>query len=167
MLESGGSGDLARLKGEIKRLSAFNVTNVRDILLLFQAYKSARLARIVMDAPGLYFPELPLYVISKSGGERGHVSLHKSLLPLLPADKRLVYAFILYPESYIRTCLDSLLRKEVRVVSPELRLSLENTFNRKHHGQALSDSAMARNLLALLKADLFSSRRPTPGPLIS
>lgn len=155
-----GSGEIARLKAEIRRLSEFNVTNVREIVLHFQALKSARVARIMMDAPGLYYPELPLYVISKSGGGRGHSSIHQSIVPLLTEEQRTVYGFVLYPESYVRSCLDSLLRKTVRVVSPEMRLSVENTFNTKYHEQPLTDSPMARNLLAMLKADLAACHRP-------
>lgn len=165
MAECGGGGELARLKAEIRALSEFNVTNVREIILHFQALKSARVARIMMDAPGLYYPELSLYVVSKSGGARGHATIHQSILPLIAAEKSRVYGFVLYPESYVRSCLDSLLRKTVRVVCPEMRLSVENTFNSKYHGQELTDSPMARNLLALLKADLAAYQRPPhPAP---
>ncbi len=146
--------ELEIIKQKIRKLSEFNLTSVRDIILHFQALKSARASRVMMDAPGLYYPQLPLYVISKSGMARGHSSLSKSIQPLLPESERKVYGFVLYPESYVRTCLDRILRKTVKVVSPEMRIGFENSFNKKHHNRDLNDSDVLKDLIMLLQHDL-------------
>jgi hypothetical protein len=147
--------EIAALKAEIRLMSEFNATSSRDIVLHFQALKSARSPSILMDAPGLFYPDIPLYVVSKSGTARGHATLHNSIAPLLPENKRNAYGFVLYPESYIRSCVDKLLRKTVRRVSLEMRLSMENVFNKKyHHKKQLTDSEIMSRLIILMQKDL-------------
>jgi len=142
------------LKERIEALAETLTTSSREIVRHFQILKSARAARLLMDAPGLYYHELQLYVISKAGAHRGHTSMHNLILPLLPVGKDRVYGFVLYPESYVRSCLDSLLRKTVRIVSPEMRISVENNFNKKQHGENLTESPVLKELIDLMRKDL-------------
>jgi len=146
--------DLAVLKAEVRRLAETNVTSIRGIMLHFQALVSARAHRLLMEAPGLYYPEVPLYVISKGGMSRGHASMHKSIVPLLPEDNNTAYAFVLYPESFVRSCLDRLLRKTTKNITSDLRISMENVFNRKYYNFDLTDSEIEKELIALLQKDL-------------
>lgn len=153
--ENDTSEDLAAVKEKIRKLSESNAVSIREIILYFQTLVSARANRLLMEAPGLYFPDLPLYVISKSGMmARGHASIYQSIIPHLPKEKRTCYAFVLYPESFVRTCLDRLLRKTTKNITKELRLSMENVFNRKHHNRDLVDSEIENELISLLKKDL-------------
>ena len=142
------------LKEQIEDLAETLTTSAREIIRHFQVLKSARAARLLMDAPGLYYPDLRLYVISKAGAHRGHTSMNAMIQPLLPEDKRKVYGFVLYPESYVRSCLDSILRRSVRIVSPEMRISIENNFNKKYHDDNLTDSQVLRELIAIMRKDL-------------
>ncbi len=147
--------DIAELRRTICSLAETLTTSAREIIRHFQVLKSARAARLLMDAPGLYYPDLGLYVISKAGAHRGHTSMHAMIAPHLPEDRRKAYGFVLYPESYVRSCLDRLLRKSVRIVSPEMRISIENNFNKKHHhGCDLTDSLLLRQLIVLMRRDL-------------
>jgi len=146
--------EIAEIKVSIQQQSEFNATNIREIILHFQALKSARASRLMMDAPGLYLPELTLYVISKSGTSRGHATLKNNLISLVGEACGPIYGFVLYPESYVRSCLDRILRRTVRQVCPEMRLSMENVFNKKFHGGDLTDSAIEKDLILLLKKDL-------------
>ena len=148
------TGSIDQLKEQIGELAETLTTSSRDIIRHFQILKSARAARLLMDAPGLYFPDLRLYVISKAGAHRGHASMNNMIQPLLPTGKGTVYGFVLYPESYVRSCLDSLLRKTVRIVSPEMRISIENNFNKKFHGDNLTESPVLKELISLLRRDL-------------
>lgn len=147
-------GNIEALKDEIEGLAETLTTSSREIIRHFQILKSARASRLLMDAPGLYYPDLPLYVISKAGAHRGHASMHNMIKPLLPPEKRKVYGFVLYPESYVRSCLDSILRRTVRIVSPEMRISIENNFNKKYHDGNLTDSPVLKQLIELLRRDL-------------
>ncbi len=109
----------------------------------------------MMDAPGLYFPDLKLFIISKAGTHRGHTQMYNLIIPHLPEGKQTVFGFVLYPESYVRSCLDSILRKTVRKVSPEMRISIENNFNQKHHGsENLTESPVLKNLVDLMRTEL-------------
>jgi len=153
----GEETEIEKLKERICGLAETLTTSAREIIRHFQVLKSARAARLMMDAPGLYYPSLSLYVISKAGAHRGHASMHAMIQPLLPADKHKVYGFVLYPESYVRSCLDSILRRSVRIVSPEMRISIENTFNKKYHDDDLTDSAVLRELIELMRHDLEST----------
>lgn len=147
--------DLAAVKEKIRKLSESNAVAIREMLLHFQTLVSARASRLLMEAPGLYFPDFPFYVISKSGMmARGHASIYQSIIPHLPKEKRTCYAFVIYPESFVRTCLDRLLRKTTKNITKELRLSMENVFNRKHHNRDLVDSEIENELISLLKKDL-------------
>lgn len=146
--------DLAELKAEIRRLAETNVTSIRGIMLHFQALVSARAHRLMMEAPGLYYPDASLYVISKGGMSRGHASMHKSIVPLLPEDKSTAYAFVLYPESFVRSCLDRLLRKTTKNITSDLRISMENVFNRKYYNFELTDSEIEKGLIRRLQKDL-------------
>ena len=129
--------------------------SAREIVRHFQVLRSARAPRLMMDAPGLFYPDLDLYVISKAGAHRGHAVLYTMIAPLLPAGRFPAYGFVLYPESYVRSCLDRLLRKTVRPVCAEMRVSFENVFNKKHHpAESLTDGPVLRSLIALLRADL-------------
>jgi hypothetical protein len=145
---------LAGLKAEIRRLAETNVTSIRGIMLHFQALVSARAHRLMMEAPGLYYPDISLYVISKGGMSRGHASMHKSIVPLLPEGKNTAYAFVLYPESFVRSCLDRLLRKTTKNITSDLRISMENVFNRKYYNFELTDSEIEKKLIGLLQNDL-------------
>lgn len=146
--------DRSMLKAEIRKLAEVYVTSIREIILHFQALVSARAHRLLMEAPGLYYPDLQLYVISKAGMARGHASMANSITAHLPAGKRTCYAFVLYPESFVRTCLDSLLRRTTKNITRDLRVSLENVYNRKHHNRDLTGSEIEKDLIALLQSDL-------------
>jgi hypothetical protein len=147
--------DLADIKEKIKAVSDTFVFSVRDIALHFQTLISARAARMLMEAPGLYYPEMDLYVISRSGMNRGHGSMYENFYHFFPAKNAICYGFVLYPESFVRTCLDKILRKTTKNITPQLRISMENVFNRKHHKKInLVDSAIEKELIARLKKDL-------------
>jgi hypothetical protein len=146
--------DIAALEAKVRGLAETNVTSIRGIMLHFQALVSARAHRLMMEAPGLYYPDIPLYVISKGGMSRGHASMHKSIVPLLPEDKNTPYAFVLYPESFVRSCLDRLLRKTTKNITSDLRISMENVFNRKYYNFDFVDSAIEKKLIGLLQKDL-------------
>jgi len=148
------SQDLAELKADVRKLAETNETSIRGIMLHFQALVSARAHRLMMEAPGLYYPDIPLYVISKGGMSRGHASMHKSIVPLLPEDKSTAYAFVIYPESFVRSCLDRLLRKATKSITSDLRISMENVFNRKYYNFDLIDSEIEKELIGLLQNDL-------------
>lgn len=150
----GAETDIDALKERICGLAETLTTSAREIIRHFQVLKSARAARLLMDAPGLYYPSLSLYVISKAGTHRGHASMNKMIQPLLPKDKQQVYGFVLYPESYVRSCLDSILRRSVRIVSPEMRISIENNFNKKYYEGNLTDSAVLKELIELMRQEL-------------
>lgn len=145
---------IAEIKSNIRAQSEFNTTNIRDIVLYFQVLKSARASRLMMDAPGLYFPGLGIYIISKSGSARGHATLYKSILPLIPKEENTSYGFVLYPESYVRSCLDKILRKSTAIISKDLRLSMENVFNKKYHNETLVGSQIEGELTALFRKGL-------------
>ncbi len=138
----------------ICKLSEFNTTKADCLVLHFQTLASAHASKLFMEAPGLYFPELQLYVISTSGLTRGHTSLYHSVEPTIPPDKRLCYAFVLYPGSFIRSCLDKVLRKTTKKIPKDLHLSMENVFNRKRYKDVLVDSEIEKELIALLKNDI-------------
>jgi hypothetical protein len=147
--------ELNGIKAEIKKVSDTFVFSARDIALHFQALISARTSRMLMEAPGLYYPDMDLYVISRSGMNRGHGSMYEVFDDLFPAEKALCYGFVLYPESFVRTCLDKILRKTTKNITPQLRISMENVFNRKHHKKInLVDSAIEKDLIMRLKKDL-------------
>jgi len=146
--------DVAEIKSEVRKLSEANVTSVRGIILHFQAMVSARAHRLMMEAPGLYYPGIPFYVISKGGMARGHASMHASIIPLLPEDKQTCYAFVVYPESFVRTCLDRLLRKTTKNITRDLRISMENVFNRKRYETDLTNSKIEDRLVNMLQQDL-------------
>jgi len=150
--------DLAALRAEIRKLAETNETSIRGIMLHFQALVSARAHRLLMEAPGLYYPDVPVYVISKGGMSRGHASMHNSIVPLLPEGKRTVYAFVIYPESFVRTCLDKLLRKTTKNISSALRISMENVFNRKYYDFDLTGSEIENELITLLQNELKTHR---------
>lgn len=143
--------ELAR---RIHLLSEFNTTAANDLVLHFQTLISARESKIFMEAPGLYYPAFSLYVISKSGFTRGHATMHKSIAPILPDSTCPCYAFVLYPGSFIRSCFDTVLRKTAKNIARDLKLSMENVFNRKYHSQTLVDSAIEKELIELLRKDL-------------
>ena len=138
----------------IEELSEFNATNVNELVLHFQTLISARENRVFMEAPGLYFSDLQIYVISTSGLSRGHATLHKSIEHIIPQDKSQCYAFVLYPGSFIRSCFDKVLRKTAKVIDRDLRLSMENVFNRKYHNKNFVDSEVEKELITLLKNDI-------------
>jgi hypothetical protein len=146
--------EIADLQAQIRKLSEANVTSVRGIILHFQAMVSARAHRLMMEAPGLFYPDIPLYVISKGGMSRGHTSMHNSIKPLLPEDKNTCYAFVVYPESFVRTCLDRVLRKTTRNITRDLRLSMENVYNRKYYEFDFAGSEIEDRLIRLLQNDL-------------
>ena len=147
--------DLHAIKAEIKKISDTFVFSSRDIVLHFQTLISARAARMLMEAPGLYYPEMQLYVISRSGMNRGHASMDENFSALFPEGKGTCYGFVLYPESFVRTCLDRLLRKTTKNITPKLRISMENVFNRKRYKKMnLVDSEIEKELILLLKKDL-------------
>ena len=143
------------IKTEIKKVSDTFVFSVRDIALHFQTLISARAARMLMEAPGLYYPAMDLYVISRSGMNRGHGSMFETFAGFIPREKGTCYGFVLYPESFVRTCLDKLLRKTTKNITPQMRISMENVFNRKYHKKVkLVDSEIERELIMKLKKDL-------------
>jgi len=147
--------ELDNIKAEIKKVSDTFVFSTRDIALHFQTLISARAARMFMEAPGLYYPAMDLYVISRSGMNRGHGSMFENFAGFFPREKGTCYGFVLYPESFVRTCLDRLLRKTTKNITPQMRISMENVFNRKHHKKInLVDSAIEKELIIRLKKDL-------------
>jgi hypothetical protein len=153
--EAESQAELDSVKAEIKKVSDTFVFSVRDIVLHFQTLISARASRMLMEAPGLYYPDMDLYVISRSGINRGHGSMYEIFYPFFPVEKAICYGFVLYPESFVRTCLDKILRKTTKNITPQLRISMENVFNRKHHKKInLVDSAIEKDLIMRLKNDL-------------
>ena len=147
--------ELENIKAEIKKVSDTFVFSVRDIVLHFQTLLSARASRMLMEAPGLFYPDMDLYVISRSGMNRGHGSMYQNFYHFFPAEKGTCYGFVLYPESFVRTCLDRILRKTTKNITPKLRISMENVFNRKHHKKIkLVDSAIEKDLIMRLKNDV-------------
>jgi len=142
------------IAAQVRRLSEFNSTSARDMAMHFQILLSARESRVFMEAPGLYFPDLPLLVISKSGVNRGHATIYNSITPFLPAERRRCYAFVLYPGSFIRSCFDRVLRNTAKVVAKDLRLSMENVFNRKYHNESLVDSEVEQEIIAFMRREL-------------
>ena len=98
---------------------------------------------------------MDLYVISRSGMNRGHGSMYENFYHFFPPARATCYGFVLYPESFVRTCLDKILRKTTKNITPQLRISMENVFNRKHHGKTkLVDSAIEKELIMRFKKDL-------------
>ncbi|HKJ13872.1 MAG: hypothetical protein OES39_10935 [Desulfobulbaceae bacterium] len=153
--EAESQAELDSVKAEIKKVSDTFVFSVRDIVLHFQTLISARASRMLMEAPGLYYPDMDLYVISRSGMNRGHGSMYEIFYHFFPVEKAICYGFVLYPESFVRTCLDKILRKTTKNITPQLRISMENVFNRKHHKKInLVDSAIEKDLIMRLKNDL-------------
>jgi len=150
--------DIARLKADIRALSEFNAFSSRDLALHFQTLISGKANKIFMEAPGLFYPDIPLYVVSKSGLNRGHTSMHNSILPILPKDRHRAVAFVLYPESLIRTCFDRVLRNTAKKIGPNLRISMENVFNRKHYSESLVGTEIEQQLIERLKSDLQARR---------
>jgi hypothetical protein len=156
--EANLQAELNRIMAEIKKVSDTFVFAARDIVLHFQTLTSARASRMLMEAPGLYYPDMGLYVISRSGMNRGHGSMYEVFYHFFPAEKATCYGFVLYPESFVRTCLDKILRKTTKNITPQLRISMENVFNRKHHRKMkLVDSAIEKDLIQRLKKDLGRS----------
>ncbi|MGB6971981.1 MAG: hypothetical protein WBD61_07455 [Desulfobulbales bacterium] len=153
--EAESQAELDSVKAEIKKVSDTFVFSVRDIVLHFQTLISARASRMLMEAPGLYYPDMDLYVISRSGMNRGHGSMYEIFYHFFPVEKAICYGFVLYPESFVRTCLDKILRKTTKNITPQLRISMENVFNRKHHKKMeLVDSAIEKDLITRFKKDL-------------
>ncbi|MBW2466863.1 MAG: hypothetical protein JRF02_06130 [Deltaproteobacteria bacterium] len=151
--------DLNSIKAEIKNISDTFVFSSREIALHFQTLISASASRMLMEAPGLYYPEMDLYVISRSGMNRGHASMDENFYSLFPEGRGTCYGFVLYPESFVRTCLDRLLRKTTKNITPKLRISMENVFNRKRYKKVkLVDSDIEKELIATLKRDLGRDR---------
>ena len=147
------------IKAGIKKISDFNVFSVREIILHFQTLTSARASRMLMEAPGLYYRDLSFYVLSKSGMNRGHASMNENIQPLLPEGKGICYGFVLYPESFVRTCMDKIFRKTTKNRTPDLRVSMENVFNRKNHRkQKLTDSEIEKEIIRMFKKDLGRRR---------
>ena len=152
---AGSQAESDSIKAEIKKVSDTFVFSARDIALHFQTLISARAARMLMEAPGLYYPDMDLYVISRSGMNRGHGSMYENFYNFFPSEKATCYGFVLYPESFVRTCLDKILRKTTKNITPQLRISMENVFNRKHHRKInLVDSAIEKDLIMKLKKDM-------------
>jgi len=153
--ETDSQAQLDWIKAEIKKESDTFVFSAREIALHFQTLISARASRMLMEAPGLYYPGLDLYVISRSGMNRGHGSMYENFRRFLPAENAICYGFVLYPESFVRSCLDVILRKTTKNITPQLRISMENVFNRKRHKKTnLVDSAIEKDLIMRLKKDL-------------
>ena len=146
--------EVKAIAAKICKLTEFNSTSVRDMALYFQALLSAKESRVFMEAPGLYFPDLPILVISKSGVNRGHATIYNSLMPLIPVGHRRCYAFVLYPGSFFRTCFDRVLRNTAKVIGKDLRLSMENVFNRKYHNDSLVDSEMEQEIITFMRREL-------------
>ena len=156
--EADSQVELNNIKAEIKKVSDTFVFAARDIMLHFQTLNSARASRMFMEAPGLYYPDMDLYVISRSGMNRGHASMYEKFYHFFPAEKATSYGFVLYPESFVRTCLDRILRKTTKNITPQLRISMENVFNRKHHKKIkFVDSAIEKDLIMRFKKDLGRS----------
>jgi hypothetical protein len=153
--ETDSQAELDHIKADIKKISDTFVFSARDVGLHFQTLTSARASRMLMEAPGLYYPAVDLNVISRSGMNRGHGSMYQNFYSFFPAGKGICYGFVLYPESFVRTCLDKILRKTTKSITPQLRISMENVFNRKHHKKIkLVGSAVEKDLILLLKKDL-------------
>ena len=153
--QTGSLSELNTIKAEIKKISDTFVFSARDIALHFQTLSSARASRMLMEAPGLYYPDMDLYVISRSGMNRGHGSMDQNFYTFFPEEKGVCYGFVLYPESFVRTCLDKILRKTTKNISPQMRISMENVYNRKHHKKIkLVDSEIEKKLISILKSDL-------------
>jgi len=156
--ETDSQAEINSIKAEIKKVSDTFVFAVRDIMLHFQTLSSARASRMLMEAPGLYYPDMDLYVVSRSGMNRGHGSMYEVFYHFFPAEKATCYGFVLYPESFVRTCLDKILRKTTKNITPQLRISMENVFNRKHHKKIrFVDSPIEKDLIMRLKKDLGRS----------
>jgi len=152
--------ELDIIKAKIKNISDTFVFSARDIALHFQTLNSARVSRMLMEAPGLYYPGMGLYVISRSGMNRGHASMDENFYTFFPDGKGSCYGFVLYPESFVRTCLDKILRKTTKNITPQLRISMENVFNRKRHRkEKLVDSGIEKELIMVLKKDLGRSKQ--------
>ena len=157
--EAASQAELANIKAELKKISDTFVFSGRAITLHFQTLISARASRMLMEAPGLYYPDMDFYVISRSGMNRGHASMDESFYTLFPEAKGVCYGFVLYPESFVRTCLDKILRKTTKNITPQLRISMENVFNRKRHKKIkLVDSDIEKELIIMLKKDLGRSK---------
>jgi len=153
--EADSAAELNNIKAEIKKVSDTFVFSVREIVLHFQTLISARASRMLMEAPGLYYPDMDFYVISRSGMNRGHRSMYDNFYQMFPDGKGTCYGFVLYPESFVRTCLDKILRKTTKNITPQLRISMENVFNRKYHRKInFVDSVIEKNLIQRLKMDL-------------
>lgn len=153
--ESYPQTELNVIKAEIKKISDTFVFSARDIALHFQTLCSASASRMLMEAPGLYYPAMGLYVISRSGMVRGHGSMYENFHTFFPEGKGVCYGFVLYPESFVRTCLDIILRRTTKNITPQLRISMENVYNRKHHKKKnLVDSDIEKELIVMLKKDM-------------
>lgn len=146
--------ELKAISSAIGELSEFNCVSVREMALYFQILLSARESRVFLEAPGLYFADLPLFVLSRSGIKRGHATLYNSIVPCIPEERRRCYAFVLYPTSFFRTCFDRVLRNTAKGINPDLRLSMENVFNRKYHRESLVDSAVEQEIIACIRGQL-------------
>ena len=157
--EADSQTTLNEIKTKIKGVSDTFVFSSREIALHFQTLISARAARMLMEAPGLYYPKIELYVISRSGMNRGHASMDENFRAFFPEGMGECYGFVLYPESFVRTCLDKLLRKTTKNITPQLRISMENVFNRKRYKQInLVGSEIENRLIHMLKKDLGRSK---------
>lgn len=151
--------ELHNIKAKIKKVSDTFVFSSREIALHFQTLISARASRMLMEAPGLYYPAIDLYVISRSGMNRGHASMDENFNTFFPDGMGVCYGFVLYPESFVRTCLDKLLRKTTKNITPRLRISMENVFNRKRHKkEKLVGSEIEKELITMLKKDIGRSK---------
>ena len=146
--------EVKAITAQICKLSEFNSTSMGDMALHFQTLLSAKESRVFMEAPGLYFPDVPVLVISKSGVKRGHATIYNSLAPLIPEGRRRCYAFVLYPGSFFRTCFDRVLRNTAKVICKDLRLSMENVFNRKYYQDSLVDSEVEQEIIAFMRREL-------------
>jgi len=147
------------IQAEIKKISDTFVFSTREIVLHFQTLISASASRMLMEAPGLYYPDVGLYVISRSGMNRGHGSMYENFYSFFSEGKGVCYGFVLYPESFVRTCLDKILRKTTKNITPKLRISMENVFNRKHHKKRnFVDSEIEKELILMLKKDIGRSK---------
>ena len=157
--EADPQSGLDSIKAEIKKISDTFIFLTSDIVLHFQTLISASASRMLMEAPGLYYPDMKFYVISRSGMNRGHASMNEIFCSFFPEGKGVCYGFVLYPESFVRTCLDKILRKTTKNITPKLRISMENVFNRKHHKKKnLVNSEIEKELILMLKKDLVRSK---------
>lgn len=152
--------DLAKLREGVRMLSKHYATSVRDILLHFQGLISAHSSRLMMEAPGLYCPKLSFYFISKSGMKKGHSEMLQEIHSLLQDDGYEFYGFVLYPESFVRTCLDRLLRRNTKNITRDLRISMENIYNKKHYSQDFVDSDLEKDIIDRLKRELGTPEGP-------